>query len=87
MTDTLTGWTTGIVSTIVGAICEVVGIKARVFLLPIWMIGLGIICFNLGWPGACSWANDTQGELRDRVWVGDAIELFREGVYLPVLAG
>jgi len=51
MTDTITGWTTGIVSTIVGVICDVVGIKARVFLLPIWMIGLGIICFNLGWPG------------------------------------
>jgi hypothetical protein len=51
MTDTITGWTTGIVSTIVGAVCHAVGIKARLFFLPIWMIGLGIICFNLGWPG------------------------------------
>lgn len=51
MSDTILGWTNGVVTTVVGAICSVAGIKARVFLLPIWMIGLGIICFNLGWPG------------------------------------
>ena len=51
MTDPRSGWTIGVVVTLVGAVCERVGIKARVFLMPVWMIGLGIIAYHLGWPG------------------------------------
>jgi len=51
MAEPRSGWTIGIVSTLVGAVCDLVGIKGRVFLLPIWMIGLGIISYRLGWPG------------------------------------
>jgi hypothetical protein len=51
MTEPHRGWTLGIVSTLVGAGCDLLGIKGRVFFLPIWLIGLGIICYHLGWPG------------------------------------
>jgi hypothetical protein len=51
MAEGRSGWTIGVVTTLVGAVCNLVGLKGRVFLLPIWMIGLGIICYHLGWPG------------------------------------
>jgi hypothetical protein len=51
MTESRSGWTIGVVATLVGAVCDLVGIRARVFLMPIWMIGLGIIGYHVGWPG------------------------------------
>ena len=48
------GWTLGIVVTAVGGICEVAGIKARLFLLPLWITGVAIIAYHLGWPGTLS---------------------------------
>lgn len=44
-------WTTGISAIVVGGIADLVGLKARLFFLPIWLIGLGIVCLQLGWPG------------------------------------
>jgi hypothetical protein len=51
MTPGHTAWTVGIVAVVIGALTDLVGIRGRLFLMPIWMIGLGIICYKLGWPG------------------------------------
>jgi len=45
-------WTLGVVVTVVGGITELVGAKGRVFFVPIWMVGAGIICFHMGWIGS-----------------------------------
>jgi hypothetical protein len=51
MTQQWKGWTIGVVATVLGGICDWVGIKGRVFFVPIWLLGLGLICFQLGVPG------------------------------------
>jgi len=66
MTSPRTGWTIGIVATSVGAVSECVGLRGRVFFLPIWTIGLGIICYQLGWPGTVAFIAIAVGGL---VWV------------------
>ena len=45
------GWALGIVATGVGGLLEFVGVSGRLFFIPIWAIGLGIICFHFGWIG------------------------------------
>jgi hypothetical protein len=45
-------FTLGIVTSVIGGVCEWIGIKGRLFFLPIWLIGLGIFCFTLGWTGS-----------------------------------
>ena len=44
-------WTAGIAAVVVGGISDLVGLKARLFFLPVWLIGIAIICFQIGWPG------------------------------------
>lgn len=41
----------GIVTMVVGGGTEYFGIRGRVFFLPIWLIGLAIVCFQIGWIG------------------------------------
>jgi hypothetical protein len=50
-TDARKGWTYGIAAIVVGGISDLVGLKARLFFLPVWLIGIAIICFQIGWPG------------------------------------
>src|SRR5437899_229255 len=49
-------WTLGVVTAGIGSICEVLGLKGRVFFVPIWMAGLATICFLLGWRGTLGFA-------------------------------
>jgi hypothetical protein len=46
------GWTTGVIFFFVGGVAELVGMKARLFFLPIWLIGLGIIGYQMGVVGS-----------------------------------
>jgi len=50
-TETRRTWTAGIAAVVVGGISDLVGLKARLFFLPVWLIGIAIICFQIGWPG------------------------------------
>jgi hypothetical protein len=47
----LEGWATGAVLVVIGGLADLVGLKARVFFLPIWLIGLGVLGYQMGWPG------------------------------------
>ena len=49
--DKYIAWTLGSLCTVIGALTERVGIKGRVFFLPIWVIGIGMIALQLGWIG------------------------------------
>ena len=44
-------WTTGITAIVVGGISDLLGLKARLFFLPIWLLGVAIVCLQIGWPG------------------------------------
>jgi hypothetical protein len=46
--DSYFPYTLGAAMAVVGGIAEWFGIKARVFFLPIWLIGIGAICYKLG---------------------------------------
>ncbi|MDB6123095.1 MAG: hypothetical protein JWQ71_2088 [Pedosphaera sp.] len=41
----------GIIAAVVGGITDLVGIKGRLFLLPIWLIGIGMVCYHVGTVG------------------------------------
>jgi hypothetical protein len=41
----------GIVTTVIGGITDYFGIKGRLFFLPIWLIGIGIVCYQIGVVG------------------------------------
>jgi hypothetical protein len=41
----------GIIVTVIGGITDYVGLKGRLFFLPIWLIGIGIICYQIGVVG------------------------------------
>jgi hypothetical protein len=70
-TGTHFGWTFGIVAAVVGGIFELVGVRGRIFFVPIWLLGVATLCFQLGWPGTLSLA----------IGVGaGAVVLFRKGV-------
>lgn len=43
------GWTLGVVAAVVGGACELVGVRGRLLFIPIWLLGIGIICFQVGW--------------------------------------
>ncbi len=45
-------WAIGIVTLVVGGIADFVGVKGRLFLVPIWMLGLGFLCYLMGWQGS-----------------------------------
>jgi len=47
------GWILGVVTVIVGGIAETVGVRARLFFLPIWLLGLGVLVGMVGliWTG------------------------------------
>lgn len=47
----LSGWVSGLVMIGVGGAVECVGIKPRLFFMPIWLIGVGIVAYNLGVAG------------------------------------
>lgn len=47
----LGGWLSGLLFFGVGGLAEIVGIRGRVFFLPIWVIGAGILCYEAGWIG------------------------------------
>jgi len=49
--EPIMSWTYGISAIVVGGIADLVGLRARLFFLPVWLIGIGIICFQIGWPG------------------------------------
>jgi hypothetical protein len=65
------GWTLGVVAAVLGGIFELVGVRGRVFFVPIWLLGVATICFHLGWPGTLV--------LAFAVAAGAAM-LFRKGV-------
>lgn len=44
----------GILTTVVGAIGEILGFKGRFFFLPIWLVGALIIGYQIGWIGIVS---------------------------------
>jgi len=46
--DSYFPYTLGAAMAVVGGIAELFGVKARVFFLPIWLIGVGAICYKLG---------------------------------------
>jgi len=52
VSDYIVSWSTGVIVTIIGALTELIGVKGRLFFMPIWFIGLGIICLQLGWVGS-----------------------------------
>ncbi|MDB6026970.1 MAG: hypothetical protein JWM68_3193 [Verrucomicrobiales bacterium] len=39
----------GVITTVVGGITEACGFSGRLFFLPVWLIGLGIVCFQFHW--------------------------------------
>jgi len=41
----------GLITTVVGGVTEWFGIKGRLFFVPIWLIGVGIVCFQVGTVG------------------------------------
>jgi hypothetical protein len=45
-------WAAGIVIVLVSGICDLIGVKGRLFLLPIWVLGLGFLCYLMGWQGS-----------------------------------
>lgn len=49
--QSILSWPTGITAIVVGGIFDLVGLKARLFFLPVWLIGIGIICLQMGWSG------------------------------------
>jgi hypothetical protein len=49
--QSIISWPTGIIAIVVGGIFDLVGLKARLFFLPIWLIGVVIVCIQIGWPG------------------------------------
>ena len=49
--DALDGWTIGVVTTVIGGAAELVGVRARLFFVPIWLIGVGVVSYQLGLIG------------------------------------
>src|SRR3954462_7550013 len=49
-------FTLGVVAAVMGGACELIGISGRLFLVPIWMLGIGIMCFQIGWIGTLFFA-------------------------------
>jgi hypothetical protein len=46
------GWTQGVVLVVVGSVADGVGMKARLFFLPFWLIGLGVMGYEVGIVGS-----------------------------------
>src|SRR5947199_104916 len=44
-------WTIGILATVIGGAAEIIGLRGRLFFIPIWLIGIGI----LGYSGYAHW--------------------------------
>jgi len=51
MTENHSGWTIGIVAAVIGGMAEAIGVSGRLFFIPIWMLGIGVMCYQLGWMG------------------------------------
>jgi hypothetical protein len=51
MADNHSGWTIGIVAAVVDGAAQAIGVSGRIFLIPIWVWGVGMVCYQLGWMG------------------------------------
>ncbi len=52
VTPPLLWWTYGLVTLGVGGVAELAGLRARLFFLPVWLIGVGLVAYKIGLAGS-----------------------------------
>jgi cbb3-type cytochrome oxidase subunit 3 len=70
MSENHSGWTIGIAAAVVAGTAETIGVSGRIFFVPVWVWGIGIVCYQLGWMGTAGFVV---------LLIGGAVWMFKSG--------